>query len=616
VTNLNQDLTHKLQIADRKSQIANHKSQITNCKLQIAGYKLQITNRKWQMANSTSLAKLDQKYVWHPFTQMRDWLRGEPIVIVEGRGAVLRDAKGREFLDANSSIWTNLHGHRHPKINQAIQRQLKKIAHSSTLGLANEPASLLAAKLMEIANKIYDLRFTIYDSPGQSGRTDKTVGCTTKRGPSPRPSPRLGVAREMACPARGCSASRRLGNKSKFVNPELAKVFFSDDGSTALEVALKLAYEFTKRTRGLKPKPRFLSLEGAYHGDTVGAVSAGHIDLFHQAYSGLLFKTDKVMSPYCYRCPFNRAKPERDDARNYRRCGWECVGLVEQKFLRQKKKGNPYGAFVFEPLMQGAAGMIPQPGGWLRQVAEIARGHGALLIADEVMTGFGRTGAAVEVLRNSWDALQRDGPSPQPSLHLTERGRRHSLERSHEVLFACHHEFVQPDFLCVAKGLTGGYLPMAATLTTQNIFDAFLGKYEEFKTFFHGHSFTGNQLGAAASLASLDILQSPASVRARTDLQKNLGDELQSLWRLPQVGDIRQVGLVAGIELVKDWRTREPFGLRERAGIRVCEAMARRGVLTRPVGNVIVLMPPYCTTKAQVSEMVSALGEAVSETLP
>ena len=183
------------------------------------------------------------------------------------------------------------------------------------------------------------------------------------------------------------------------------------------------------------------------------------------------------------------------------------------------------------------------------------------------------------------------------------------------MLFACHHEGVQPDFLCLAKGLTGGYLPMAATLTTQKIFDAFLGEYEEFKTFFHGHSYTGNQLGAAAALASLEILQSPESVRARQALEKILREELQSLWSLPNVGDIRQVGLIAGIELVKNWRTREPFALRERAGIRVCEAMAKRGVLTRPVGNVIVLMPPYCTTRAQVRRMVTVLGDSVKAVL-
>lgn len=462
------------------------------------------------------LAQLDHAHVWHPFTQMRDWLKREPIVITSGKGAVLRDVHGKEYLDANSSIWTNLHGHQHPKINAAIARQLKKISHSSALGFANEPASLLAAELVKLANP-----------------------------------------------------------KSRIKDPKLEKVFFSDDGSTALEVALKLAYEFARRTRGPKSQPRFLSLDGAYHGDTIGAVSLGHIDLFHKAYGGMLFPTDKVMSPYCYRCPFNKAKPERADAREYRKCNWECVGKVEQKFSAQKKRGNHYAAFVFEPLMQGAAGMIPQPEGWLKQATDIARDHGSLLIADEVMTGFGRTGSN----------------------------------------FASHSEDVQPDFLCLAKGLTGGYLPMAATVTTQRIFVAFLGKYEEFKTFFHGHSFTGNQLGASAALASLDILKSKQSIAARTKLEQVFAAELNTLWSLQNVGDIRRMGLVGGIELVKDWRTRKPFDLRERAGIRVCEAMAKRGVLTRPIGSVIVLIPPYCTSTTQLKQMIHALRDSVAEVL-
>ena len=463
-----------------------------------------------------SLAALDQKFVWHPFTQMGDWLKSEPIVIVSGHGATLRDANKKEYLDANSSIWTNLHGHNHPTINGAIRRQLKKIAHSSALGFANEPASLLAEQLVRIAN------------PKRTGK-----------------------------------------NK---LSPRLNKVFFSDDGSTATEVALKLAYEFARRSG--RKQPKFLSLEGAYHGDTVGAVSLGHIDLFHKAYGGLLFKSDKVMAPYCYRCPFNRAKPERRDARDYCKCNRECLGKLEEKFAVQKKKGNSYAAFAFEPLMQGAAGMIAQPKGWLRGAAEIARAHRAQLVADEVMTGFGRTGSN----------------------------------------FACHAESVQPDFLALAKGLTGGYVPMAATLTTHKVFEAFLGRYEEFKTFFHGHSFTGNQVGASAALASLEILQSERSIQSRRVLERILREALAGLWKSPHVGDIRQVGLVAGIELVRDWRTREPFDLRERAGIRVCEAMARRGVLTRPIGNVIVLMPPYCATPAQARRMVEVLYEACKET--
>ncbi|MBC8097182.1 MAG: aminotransferase class III-fold pyridoxal phosphate-dependent enzyme, partial [Akkermansiaceae bacterium] len=342
------------------------------------------------------------------------------------------------------------------------------------------------------------------------------------------------------------------------------------------------------------------SLDGAYHGDTMGAVSLGHIDLFHKAYSGLLFKTDKIKSPHCYRCPFNRAKPERADARTYRKCQWECVGLAEKAFAAQQKRGNPYAAFVFEPLMQGAAGMIAQPDGWLKRVTEIARANGALLIADEVMTGFGRMGVAEGKMRKGENENLSPSPSP-PFLSAP--------------LFASHLESVQPDLLCLAKGLTGGYLPMAATLTTRKIFDAFLGEYEEFKTFFHGHSFTGNQLGAAASLASLDLLQTSDSEKARTQLQQSLREQLPTLWALPHVGDIRQVGLAVGIELVRDWQTREPFQLREQIGFRVCDAMARRGVLTRPIGNVIVLMPPYCTTRAQLNQMIAAIHESCAEVI-
>ena len=250
--------------------------------------------------------------------------------------------------------------------------------------------------------------------------------------------------------------------------------------------------------------------------------------------------------------------------------------------------------------MQGAAGMIPQPETWLKQVSEIARANGALLIADEVMTGFGRTGIVAADVRRLISKTEEEFEPP----HVGCYGGN---------LFACHHENIQPDFLCLAKGLTGGYLPMAATLTTQEIFEAFLGEYYEFKTFFHGHSYTGNQLGAAASLASLEILRSEKSIRARQKLETVLRDELKQLWQLPNVGDIRQAGLIAGVELVKNWRTREPFALRERAGIRVCEAMARRGVLTRPVGNVIVLMPPYCTTRAQLSKIIAALRESILE---
>ncbi|MBN9690954.1 MAG: adenosylmethionine--8-amino-7-oxononanoate transaminase [Verrucomicrobia bacterium] len=448
---------------------------------------------------------------------MKDWLQQEPIVLASGRGAVLKDVQGRAYLDANSSIWTNLHGHNHPHLNRALRQQLKRVAHTSALGFANPPASLLAAQLALLT------------------RSGKAVG------------------------------------------PELVRSFFSDDGSTALEVALKLAYEFTRRTRGARPAPRFLSLEGAYHGDTIGAVSLGHSPLFHRSFSGLLFKSDSVMAPYCYRCPFNRASPERADARTYRSCHWECVGQMEAKLETARRQKRPYSAFAFEPRIQGAAGMIPQPEGWLARTSALAREHGALLIADEVMTGFGRTGG--------------------------------------NTLFAALEEGVRPDLLCLAKGLAGGYLPLAVTLTSPTIFDAFLGEYAEFKTFFHGHSFTANPLAAATALASLELLTPREARWERKRLERQLASELTHLWSLPSVGDIRQVGLVVGVELVRDWTTREPFALAERAGIRVCEAMAKRGVLTRPIGNVVVLMPPYCTTPSQLTRIVRSLHDAVVETL-
>ena len=473
-----------------------------------------------QKKQSNDPAELDRQYVWHPFTQMKDWLAEEPIVIVYGKGPTLTDQRGRKYLDANASIWTNLHGHNHPKINQAVQKQLSKISHSSALGLANQPAARLAAELIQLAEQ-------------------KTSGLPSRRR-----------------------------------QPKLKKVFFSDDGSTAMEVALKLHFEHQRRAA---PKifPRFLSIENAYHGDTIGAMSLSHSPLFHRSFRQIRFPVDRVMAPYCYRCPHNRAQPDRIDARNNRQCQWECVRQIENQIEKAKSQNKPYTAFVVEPILQGAAGMIAHPKGWLAKTAKIIRQHNMQLIADEVMTGFGRTGTT----------------------------------------FASHQEGIQPDFLALAKGLTGGYLPMAATLTTQTVFNSFLGPYDSFKTFFHGHSFTGNQLGAAAALANLKLLKNPSSTRRRKRLENWFETALQSLWNLSQVGDVRQVGLVAGVELVKNWRTRQAYPLSKQAGIRVCRALAKRGVLTRPIGNVIVLMPIYTMTKRHLNDIIAALAESIRETL-
>jgi adenosylmethionine-8-amino-7-oxononanoate transaminase len=454
-------------------------------------------------------ADLDRAHVWHPFTQMRDWNAPghEPIVIVEGQGAVLHAEDGRDYLDGNSSIWTNLHGHRRPEIDAAIRAQLDRIAHSSFLGLTNDVAARLAQELVA------------------------TTGLPSH------------------------------------------KVFFSDDGSTAIEAALKMIHQ-ARLQRGEPRRTTFLSLARGYHGDTVGAMSAGHSPIFHQAYRPLLFPTREVLSPACYRCPYNRAEPVRGtDARLTRQCHWECIGELEKALDETAETAS---AFVTEPRVQGAAGMTMHPHGYLKKAAEACAARGVWMLLDEVMTGFGRTGA----------------------------------------MFACQQEDVQPDVLALAKGLTGGYLPVAATLASEEIFAAFLGDYADLKTFFHGHSYTGNALGCAAALANLEIFQTDATVEKNQRLQQVLAEKLRPFWDHPHVGDIRQEGLIAAIEIVQDFATRAPFPFTDRIGHRICQAAQKHGLLTRPVGDVLVLMPPYCTTEAQLEKMTTALALALHEILP
>ncbi len=455
------------------------------------------------------LAALDKLHLWHPFTQMREWMAGEPLVIVEAEGAVLRDSEGREYFDGNSSIWTNLHGHRRLEIDAALHAQLGRVAHSSFLGLTNDVAPRLAAELV----RWFD----------------------------------------------GAAGSR---------------VFFSDDGSTAIEAGVKMIHQ-ARVQRGESERRVFLSLAAGYHGDTVGAMSVGHSAIFHAAYRPLLFETREVPCPACYRCPFNRAAPERGvDARLARRCGWECVREVERAL---EEAGASASAFVMEPLVQGAGSMAMHPAGYLARVAALCRERGVWLLLDEVLTGFGRTGAMF--------AFQKE-------------------------------EDVRPDVIALAKGLTGGYLPLAATLASAEIFDAFLGEYGEFKTFFHGHSYTGNQLGCAAALASLSLFEtthSLAHIRGRAEL---LAQFAQRFWQHPHVGDVRCEGTLCAIELVRDFITRERFPAARRVGHRVCERARRSGLLTRPVGDVLVLVPPYCATDAQLASAVDALWNALVGELP
>ena len=456
-----------------------------------------------------SSADLDRDYVWHPFTQMRDWNASDhqPIVIVGGQGAVLKAEDDREYLDGNSSIWTNLHGHRRPEIDRAIKDQLDRIAHSSFLGLTNDVAPRLARELVKISAL------------------------------------------------------------------EGYKVFFSDDGSTAMEAALKMVFQ-ARMQRGETSRTTFISLHNSYHGDTVGAMSAGHSPLFHHVYRPLLFETREVVSPACYRCPYNRAEPvQGTDARNSRQCNWECV---DELITTLDTLGEKTSALVLEPRVQGAAGMTMHPKGYLQKAARACRERGVWLILDEVMTGFGRTGN----------------------------------------MFAFQGEEVMPDVVALAKGLTGGYLPVAATLASKDIFDAFWGDYADLKTFFHGHSYTGNALGCAAALANLGIFKTDDTLLKNESLQEQFSRLTARFWDHPHVGDVRQEGLICAMEIVRDFKTRESFPFADRIGHRICEAARAHGLLTRPIGDVLVLMPPYCTTEAQLAQMVEALWLGLNEILP
>jgi adenosylmethionine-8-amino-7-oxononanoate aminotransferase len=335
----------------------------------------------------------------------------------------------------------------------------------------------------------------------------------------------------------------------------LTRVFFSDDGSTAVEAALKMAYQYWQ-LQGRREKRRFLKLKEGYHGDTLGAVSVGGIDLFHETYRPLLFETLTAPAPYCYRCQ------DREDCRE--QCLAELVRLVEQHH-------GELAAVILEPVMQGAAGMIPQPPGYLARVREVTRQHDVLLICDEVATGFGRTGK----------------------------------------MFACEHEGVRPDLLCLAKGITGGYLPLSATLATDEVYQAFLGEFQEFKTLFHGHTFTGNPLAAAVSLASLEVFEKDRVLENLAAKIELLEARLYEMASHPHVGDVRQRGFMVGIELVADKQTREPFPVAKRTGHRVILEARKLGAILRPLGDVLVLMPPLCVTTEELESLCRITSEAI-----
>lgn len=441
------------------------------------------------------LEEADKKYLWHPFTQMKDWLEEKPVIISEGRDCFIKDVYGNWYLDGVSSMWVNVFGHRKAEIDEAIKKQLDSIAHTTTLGLSNTPAIRLAEKLVQLLNSSFS---------------------------------------------------------------SLTKVFYSDNGSTAVEVGLKMAFQYWQH-RGLKGKTSFLSLKNAYHGDTIGAVSVGGIGLFHSTFSPLLFKTYKSPSPYCYRCEFALTYPD---------CMLHCLGKMED-LLRENS--NSIAAVIIEPLVQAAGGMIVAPQGYLKGVRELCAKYNVLLIADEVATGFGRTGR----------------------------------------MFACEHEGVSPDIICLSKGLTGGYLPLAATVATDEVHNAFLGEFSELKTFFHGHSYTGNPLACAAALACLDIFEKEDTIKGLSPKIELLESALLDISGLDHVGNVRNKGLMAGIELVKDKSSKEPYPLEEKMGWRVADYARQNGISLRPLGNVIVIMPPLAISLENLGQMLKVIMEGI-----
>ncbi len=419
---------------------------------------------------SVDPAQLDLDHLWHPFTQQLGWVEEEPLMIERAEGSQLIDSAGRRYLDGVSSLWCNVHGHRHPGIDAAVREQLDRVAHSTMLGLSHAGAAELAARLAELAP------------------------------------------------------------------PGLSRVFYSESGSTATEIALKMAFQYQQQRGGQHVRrTSFVHLRDAYHGDTIGSVSVGGIDTFHAAYRPLLFGTHAA---------------EPGDAGNLER----VLAAHEEEVA----------AVIVEPLVQGAAGMLTHPPGYLRAVRKLCDSFGVLLICDEVATGFGRTG----------------------------------------TMFACEQEEVAPDLLCLAKGLTGGYLPLAATLTTERVYERFLGAPEEGRTFFHGHTYTGNPLACAAALASLDAFERERTIERLAPKIRLLGELLAEVEEMPEVAEVRGRGMMVGIDLGEH----DPA---LRLGHRVTLEARQRGAIVRPLGDVVVLMPPLAISEAELRRLVGITAESI-----
>jgi len=437
---------------------------------------------------------IDKQYVWHPFTQMKEWQEESQLVITGGEGIKICDQHGNWYYDGNSSMWVNLFGHRRPELDEAIRNQLDSIAHSTFLGMTSPPGVLLAKELISI-------------SPDG-----------------------------------------------------LSRVFYSDSGSEAVEIALKIAFQYWQQRENPVPsKTKFLHLVQSYHGDTIGSVSVGGIDLFHATYHPMLFPTISVPCPYCYRCPFGC---------DQKTCEMRCFDSLQTVIDEQHES---IAAFIIEPLVMGAAGMLTFPAGYLTKVRELCSTYHILLIADEVATGFGRTGK----------------------------------------MFACDHEGIGPDIMTVAKGLTGGYLPLAATLTTEEIFNAYLGEPNESKTFYHGHSYTGNQLACAVARANLELFKKEQIIPALPEKIRVIESGLERFRALSHVGEIRQVGMMVGIELVKNPDSKEPYLSEDGVIKSVIQEVQRRGMITRPLGDVIVFLPPLSSTPAELQTMLTILFESI-----
>jgi adenosylmethionine-8-amino-7-oxononanoate aminotransferase len=439
------------------------------------------------------LKELDHTYLWHPFTQMQDWMGEEPCIISRGDGNYLVDVHGRKYLDGVSSLWCNVHGHRKKELDDAIREQLEKIAHSTFLGLSHVPGIQLAQKLIEIA-------------------------------------------------PRG-----------------LTRVFYSDSGATAVEIALKMAVQYWQ-LKGQGERTQIASLTESYHGDTVGSMSLGYSETFHRFHKSLLFRVLRITPPHVFRYYQGMTEAAALDA---------AIQEAEQKLGENK---STLAALIMEPLMQGAAGMWTQPVGYIQALSDICRRNGILFILDEVATGFGRTGK----------------------------------------MFACEHAGVAPDILCLAKGITGGYLPLAATLSTEEIFSAFLGEYKEYKTFFHGHTYTGNPLGCAVASANLDLFVRESILEKMqpriTYLRKRLEDEFLFL---PHVSEVRQWGYMVGIELVQDKASPKNYAPERRTGHKVIQEARNHNVMIRPLGDIIILMPPLSITDEELATLLDVTYDCI-----